>query len=522
MKTWAQRKYSLASQSLGLGSKSAERSQGSDVLLFEAQDEPVVTFNGCRTSSISIPRAACPRDGTTCASELRRRPKLWRKQDYAYHSENKQLEREAAMIHKSARLRSEHGIPRPHSSLAFMTRRKRGQHDVRKRRPRTSFGKVRRGSDGGAGAGDRSAIIPRPPVYTRRRRARSAYRGRKMLVHPSRFRIGPPSFQKHVTKTGLVAGLAGIQPVYPPPQPYYSHLAQNGGKGDGFEERAEDLRTASEIEAAGSIFEDQQSEGSGSLKLQVGLELGKSRNEAGGIVKNKHKRAASDADRRTIWRRAAEGFAEAVLTRSIVAVRSASRRARAELELDQASKEKGLGQRQRIFGAVASTTRGNRGHHSVCVNNLEFQDAQNRGDRQRDPGRDDSLSIGDTAGLCSDDAAEGVEGGGVAAFGSASLGAVSTTGSTPAPMLEEFTEDGDLVIPNSEHQHVFELEAWIKEEAEAEDRRQKVLAAHADSPEKVERLQKLYAVDRERALAQLSGALPSVIGELFDDMPVEN
>ena len=71
------------------------------------------------------------------------------------------------------------------------------------------------------------------------------------------------------------------------------------------------------------------------------------------------------------------------------------------------------------------------------------------------------------------------------------------------------------MIRNPDYQVVFELDAWIKDEAEAEDRRNMVLAANAKDPEKLERLRALYSVDRERALAQLSNALPSVIGELF-------
>jgi hypothetical protein len=547
--TWRQRKSALRSQSLGVANGRADGSQGSSALPRGSSlaitgsglaGSMCVTGNSTNGSSSggssSIARVACPQDGTTELSVIRRRPKLWRKQDYAYHSEDKELDREITMIHKSVKLRRENGIPRPKSALMVKKaarRHRRGRQQgvapgsTRKKRPNT-FG----------GGGGQGAFIPKPPIYTQRRRARSAYGGYKVrtLVYPSQFRVGPPSSGKQRAKTGLAAGLAGIEPVYPP-QPY-NYLPGNEEGSDGAREGGEgrdqgDMRTTSEIEAAGSIFGDDPTEGSGSgsLKLRVNIGLGESHHN--NVITVGNDSNISDDDNgtgrkgETIWRRAAEGFAEAVLTRSIVALRAASRRARAELR-EQAGEEKQQPRKQRqqgrnIVGAIPGAMQGDASCPSYLgVYNVEFRGEQ---DHYRHQGGDVRVSATSrsgerwrSAGVAMDE--EGGAEKAAASPRSASPGAVSRTGSTPAPVLEEFTEDGNLVIRNPDYQVVFELDAWIKDEAEAEDRRNMVLAANAKDPEKLERLRALYSVDRERALAQLSNALPSVIGELFGDIPV--
>ena len=72
---------------------------------------------------------ASPLDGTTRLTEIRRKPKLWRKQDYAYHSENKERDREIGDDPEVCKTAKGVGyLIRPESALATLGGSVRRQH----------------------------------------------------------------------------------------------------------------------------------------------------------------------------------------------------------------------------------------------------------------------------------------------------------------------------------------------------------------------------------------------------------
>ena len=208
----------------------------------------------------------------------------------------------------------------------------------------------------------------------------------------------------------------------------------------------------------------------------------------------------------SLWRQAAEGFAEAVITRATVELYSACKRARMQSIQEMVTRK----QHNWNVNMIPSLT----------VNNLDFP-----GDAH--PNSNPNARLGRTLENRSKDASLDVahdEKAEEEIECEAEMAAAVPLGKATASEVVKASEDDKkaTAIHDADHQVVFELDAWIKEEAEAEERRQEVLAAHADDPVKVQRLRTLYSVDREQALSQLSDALPAAIGELFGDIPVEN
>ena len=78
---------------------------------------------------------------------------------------------------------------------------------------------------------------------------------------------------------------------------------------------------------------------------------------------------------------------------------------------------------------------------------------------------------------------------------------------------------------NDEHQNttyspVIYLDSWIKKAVEEETRRKIIIENHSTDVEKKKRIQKLYAVDREKVVDKLTSTLPSILGELIWDLEI--
>ena len=261
---------------------------------------------------------------TTILNEIRRKPKIWPKQDYSYEAPDKNLEKEINLINRAVQLRQRNAISRPHTAsvdsrsprlvrrvskrrlknkkleniqkssiraqaVVQASERPATSHTIEQtswrpngvgmyKRPRTSHN-ISRGS--------RALFnleIPKPPVPSRKKQKPSSQRRK---VYGSQFRLDAVSGK---TPKKYEDGLATSMSWHPPVV-----LGRSDNYHDSMHRLStENSRTVSEIEAAGDLFDSEET--TGDLK-SIG--------------------ASS-----SIWRRAARGFAEAVLTRAIVAIRS--------------------------------------------------------------------------------------------------------------------------------------------------------------------------------------------------------
>jgi len=90
---------------------------------------------------------------------------------------------------------------------------------------------------------------------------------------------------------------------------------------------------------------------------------------------------------------------------------------------------------------------------------------------------------------------------------------------------EEKNKEEEQIMVNDEHQNttyspVIYLDSWIKKAVEEETRRKIIIENHSTDVEKKKRIQKLYAVDREKVVDKLTSTLPSILGELIWDLEI--